>query len=194
MNLTGDKKMEHLQDIQSMNWAVDKAHSKIGFTARHMVISQVHGQFDSFNVTAESNGENFEDSKVQVEIDVASINTGIADRDNHLRSADFFDVEKYPKIYFKSKSLKVVDEEDFKLIGDLTIKDITKEVELDVEFGGQVVDPWGNNRVGFRISGKVDRFDFDLKWNNLIETGGAVVGKTIKFDCDIELINNDNNK
>jgi|SRR5690554_3542187 polyisoprenoid-binding protein YceI len=186
--------MEQLHDIQTMDWVVDKAHSKIGFTARHMVVSQVHGQFDSFNVTAQSNGENFEDSAVQVEIDAASVNTGIADRDNHLRSADFFDVEKYPKITFKSKSLKVVDEENFKLVGDLTIKDVTKEVELDVEYGGKVKDPWGNNRVGFRLTGKLDRFDFNLKWNNLIETGGAVVGKTIKLDIDIELINNDNNK
>jgi polyisoprenoid-binding protein YceI len=185
--------MEATKEIQSLNWDVDYAHSKIGFSARHMIISEVHGQFDSYKLNIESIGDNFEDNKVEVEIDSKSINTGIPDRDNHLKSADFFDVENYPVITFRSKSIKKIDDENFKLIGNLTIKNIIKEIELDLNYGGKIVDPWGNNRIGFNITGNVNRFDYDLKWNALIETGGAVVGKTIKLSSDLEIISKPTN-
>ncbi|MFO7447834.1 MAG: YceI family protein [Ignavibacteriaceae bacterium] len=184
--------MDDLKEVQTQTWSVDKAHSKMVFAARHMVISEVQGQFDSYDIRISQTGDKVEDKNIEVEIDVNSINTGNPDRDNHLKSTDFFESEKYPKIIFKSKSIKKIDDENYKLTGDFTIKNITKELELDVSYGGQIADPWGNNRAGFAVRGSINRFDFDLKWNNLIETGGAVVGKTIKLICDIELVQPNN--
>ena len=168
-------------------WKVDTAHSKLGFSARHMVISEVEGQFRDFDINVDA-GEDFSDSEVEVTIKTASIDTGNSDRDNHLRSSDFFDAENHPEIKFVSSSLEKISDEEFKLKGDLTIRGITKPIDLDVSFGGKVKDPWGNERVGFQIEGKLNRFDYDLKWNSLMETGGAVVGKIIKLNCHVELI------
>ena len=179
--------MEALKEVQGQKWSVDHTHSKVGFSARHMVISEVIGHFNAFNITIDSTGDDWTESHIEIEINTNSIDTGVEDRDNHLRSADFFEAEKYPKIFFKSKSFKKIDDENFKLTGDLTIKNITNEIELDVFYGGKIVDPWGNNRAGFSVRGSLNRFDYDLKWNAFIETGGAVVGKTIKLICDIEL-------
>jgi len=169
------------------NWKVDKAHSKLGFSAKHMVIAEVEGRFTDFTLNVEAD-EDFTDSEIEVIIKAASIDTGNNDRDNHLKSPDFFDVVNYQDIKFKSKSLEKMSDEEFKLNGDLTIKEITKPIELDVTYGGKIKDPWGNERVGFRITGKLNRFDYDLKWNSLMETGGAVVGKIIKLNCHLELI------
>jgi len=129
-----------------------------------------------------------ESAEVEFSIDAGTVNTGMEDRDKHLKSPDFFDVEKFPKIYFKSTSIKKVDDETYKMMGDLTIKKLTKPVELTVTYGGQIVDPWGNLRAGYNIEGSINRFDYDLTWNNLIETGGAVVGKNVKIITDIELV------
>lgn len=173
--------------VEKSNWKVDTTHSKIGFSARHMVISQVEGQFNDFVIEANA-GDDFEDTEVEVTIKTGSIDTGVNDRDNHLRSADFFDAEKHPEIKFKSSSIEKINDEEFKLKGDLTIRDIKNPIELSVIYGGMIKDPWGNQRAGFQIEGKLDRFDYNLKWNSLMETGGAVVGKTIKINCHIELI------
>jgi polyisoprenoid-binding protein YceI len=178
--------MAELKDVQQQTWVLDQAHSKIGFSAKHMVISNVRGQFDSYKVEVKSAGPNLEDKEVYVEIDANSINTGVEARDQHLKTPDFFEAEKYPKITFKSKSIKKIDEENYKLTGDFTIRDITKELELDLEYGGQIKDPWGNERIGLSLKGSIDRFDYNLKWNSLIETGGAVVGKTIKLNIEVE--------
>jgi polyisoprenoid-binding protein YceI len=168
-------------------WALDPAHTKIQFTARHLIISEVAGHFNKFDVNVTA-GNDFLDSEVEVTIDVNSIDTGIGDRDNHLKSADFFEAEKFPQIKFKSTKVEKVDDEEFKLFGNFTIRDITKPIELKVVYGGTIKDPWGKTRAGFKVLGSIDRFDYDLKWNALIETGGAVVGKKINLVCDVELV------
>jgi polyisoprenoid-binding protein YceI len=168
-------------------WALDPAHTKIQFSARHLIISEVTGHFNKFDVNVTA-GKDFLDSEAEVTIDVNSIDTGIGDRDNHLKSADFFEAEKFPQIKFKSTKVEKVDDEEFKLFGDFTIRDITKPIELKVIYGGTITDPWGKTRAGFKVLGSIDRFDYDLKWNALIETGGAVVGKKINLVIDVELV------
>ncbi|GIV33354.1 MAG: polyisoprenoid-binding protein [Chitinophagales bacterium] len=177
-----------VMQAQSTKWVFDKSHSKIGFEATHMVISKVQGNFTSYEGTVLSDKPDFTDAKIDFTIDVASINTENEQRDNHLRSDDFFNAEKYPKITFKGKSLKKVSDNQYKLSGDLTIRDVTKPVELDVTYGGTVKDPWGNTRAGFHVKGVIDRFDYNLKWNAALETGGLVVGREIVINCPIELI------
>ena len=174
--------------LKSQLWNIDEVHSKIRFSARHMVISEVEGQFNKFNFSFANDGDDLTTSQIELTIYTNSVDTQNTDRDNHLRSADFFDVEKFPEIKFKAISVKKLDDVKYKLIGDLTIKGITKPIELDIIYGGQIKDPWGNTRAGYNIKGSLNRFDYDLKWNSLIETGGAVVGKTININCDIEIV------
>ncbi len=169
-------------------WSFDKAHSKVQFKVTHMVISEVTGQFKNYDGTVEATKEDFTDAKINFTIDVNSIDTDNEQRDNHLKSDDFFNAEKYPKITFISKSFKKVGNNKFKLTGDLTIRDITKQVDLDVIYNGTVKDPWGNIRAGFKVTGRVNRFDFGLKWNALLELGGAVVDKDVDIIIDVELI------
>ncbi len=177
----------NVDSLVRSNWKVDPAHSKLGFSAKHMVIAEIEGRFKDFDIIVEA-GEDFTDSKIEVIIKAGSIDTGNNDRDNHLKSPDFFDVESYQDIKFKSRSLEKISDDEFKLKGNLTIKGVTKPIELDITYGGKIKDPWGNERVGFLITGKLNRFDYDLKWNNLMETGGAIVGKIIKLNCHLELI------
>jgi polyisoprenoid-binding protein YceI len=152
-----------------------------------MVIAEVEGQFKDFDINVDA-GEDFTDSEIEVTIKTASIDTGNTDRDNHLKSPDFFDAANYPEIKFVSSSLERISDEEFKLKGNLTIRGIPKPIELDVTYGGRIKDPWGNDRVGFQVQGKINRFDYDLKWNSLMETGSAVVDKIIKLVCQVELI------
>lgn len=173
-------------DVKKVLWNLDKTHSKLQFSARHMIIAEVAGHFNNFDVTIKAD-DDFLESEAEVTIDVKSIDTGITDRDNHLKSSDFFDVENYPQITFKSTKVEKVDDETFKLYGDFTIRNITRPLVLDVTYGGTIKDPWGFTRAGFKIQGKINRFDYDLKWNAFMETGGAVVGKNINITCDIEL-------
>jgi polyisoprenoid-binding protein YceI len=169
-------------------WKLDPSHSRLEFSARHMVIASVKGHFNSFDVNVRTEGDDFKTGEIDVTIDASSIDTGIADRDNHLKSDDFFNTEKYGEITFRGSSVRQTDEDNYVVLGYLTIRGISKPVELNVEFGGIVNDPWGNVRTGFSLSGSIDRFDYDLKWNALMETGGAIVGKTIKINADIELV------
>ena len=168
-------------------WTADKAHSKIQFSVTHLIISEVTGQFKSFDADVESSKDDFTDAKIQFSADVNSIDTDNEDRDKHLKSDDFFNAEKFPKITFKGKSFKKVDAKNYKLTGDFTIRDITKEITLDVVFNGTVKDPWGNTKAGFKIKGEINRLDYNLKWNTLMEAGGAVVGKTVTMIVDLEL-------
>ena len=176
-----------VDNLVKSSWKVDTAHTKLGFSARHMVISEVEGQFKEFDVKVDA-GEDFTDSEIEVTIKTASIETVDSDRDNHLKSPDFFDAVNHPEMKFVSSSIEKTGDEDFKLKGDLIIRSISKPIVLDVTYGGKIKDPWGNERAGFQVEGKLNRFDYDLKWNNLMETGGAVVGKIIKLKCYIELI------
>lgn len=168
-------------------WTVDKAHTKVQFSVAHMVISDVTGNFKNFDAYLETNGDDFENAKVDFWADVNSINTENEGRDKHLKSDDFFNAEKFPKIIFKGKSMKKTGDGKYQLVGDFTMRDVTKEITLDVAYRGMVKDSWGNIKAGFKITGEVNRFDYNLKWNGLVETGGLVVGKTVSLLIDIEL-------
>lgn len=169
-------------------WKLDPAHSDILFSVRHMVIAEVTGRFREFEGTLYQRNTDFSESTVEATIRTASIDTSVADRDNHLRSADFFDVEKYPTMTFKSTSLKKIGEDHFELTGDLTIRNVTKPVTLDVRYMGQAVDPWGNLRAGFKATGTIDRYEYGLQWNQALETGGLLVGKTINITLNLQFI------
>ncbi len=153
-----------------------------------MVISETKGSFDNYKLNVETNGTDFTNARIELEIDTNSINTNMTDRDNHLRSADFFDVAQFPTIRFISTSFEKINDEDYKLSGDITIKGITKPIDFKINYGGQIVDPWGNLRAGFKLESTIDRFDFGLTWNSLLEAGSAVVGKKVKLEATIEVI------
>ncbi|MCL4551187.1 MAG: YceI family protein [Bacteroidetes bacterium] len=168
-------------------WMIDKAHSKVQFSATHLIISEVTGEFKNFDGSIETNGDDFSNAKVNFTIDVSSISTDNEQRDNHLKSDDFFNAQKFPKMTFVGKSMQRVGDNKYKLVGDLTIRDITKQITLDVTYNGTVKDPWGNTKAGFKITGELNRFDYNLKWNVLMEAGGAVVGKMIGITINLEL-------
>lgn len=167
-------------------WNLDPAHSSADFTVRHMMVTNVRGSFGNLSGTINFDPENPGASSVEATIDVATINTGVEDRDNHLRSADFFEVEKYPNITFKSTDVKVTGDNSAKITGDLTIRDVTNPVVLDVDFLGQGGSPFGDTRAGFEATTKIDREAFGLTWNQALETGGVLVGKDIKVSLDIQ--------
>lgn len=173
--------------LAQTKWAFDKVHSKVEFSVSHLVISEVSGFFKSFDGTVEATKDDFSDAKIDFSVDINSIDTDNQNRDGHLKSDDFFNAEKFPKMIFKGKSLKKVGKNKYKLTGDLTIRDITKSITLDVVYNGTVKDPWGNTKAGFKVKGTVNRFDYGLKWNTLMETGGAVVGKDVEIKVDLEL-------
>ncbi|MCZ7556694.1 MAG: YceI family protein [Bacteroidia bacterium] len=168
-------------------WTFDKSHTNIGFNVTHLVISEVDGFFKTFDGSITTKGDSFDNATIEFSVDIASIDTDNEKRDQHLKSDDFFNAEKYPKMTFKSTSMKKSGKNTYKLIGDLTIRDKTKRVELDVRHNGTVQDPWGNTKAGFKITGKINRFDYDLKWNTLTEAGGAVVGKDVRLNLNVQL-------
>jgi polyisoprenoid-binding protein YceI len=170
------------------NWKIDPNHSHVEFKAKHMMISTVRGQFAKFDGVVEFDLDHPENTSATISIDAASLNTGVADRDNHLRSADFFEVEKYPTLDFVSRRVEVTGPDTAKLIGDLTIKDITREVVLNVEFAGIAQSPWGATQVGFNASTKVNRKDWNLTWNVALETGGWLVGDDVTINIELELV------
>jgi polyisoprenoid-binding protein YceI len=168
-------------------WNLDKSHSAVKFGVKHLVVSETEGAFKLFAGTVKSKDDTFADAQIEFTVDVASINSDDEKRDGHLKSDDFFNVEKFPQMKFVSKSFKKAGKGKYKLIGDLTIRDITKTVVFDVDFGGVAKDPWGNTKAGFKASTTINRFDYNLKWNTMLEAGGAVVGKEVKIVANIEL-------
>ena len=170
----------------STKFIADPSHSEIEFKVKHLMISTVKGKFEKFDVVAE--GDDIFSSTITATIDTASINTNSTDRDNHLRSADFFESEKYPQMIFKSKSFTKKGGDEYTLTGDLTIKDITKEVVVDVEYGGTMTDPWGNVKHGFSLDTKFNRKDFGLNWNAALEAGGVMVSDEVKVHGEIQLL------
>ena len=177
------------QSIQPAEWKIDPAHSAAHFSVRHLMISNVRGEFTKISGKASLNPATPAASTIDVEIDAASLNTREPQRDEHLRSADFFDVVKYPKLTFRSKQIEKLGEERYKVTGDLTIHGVTKDVVLDVEGPTPAVkDPWGNTRVGIEATTKLNRKDFGLVWNALTETGGVMVGDEVKINIEAELI------
>jgi polyisoprenoid-binding protein YceI len=171
-----------------MSWQIDPAHSHVGFSVRHMMISKVRGQFERFSGTVELDENDVTRSSVEVQIEAASINTRDSQRDAHLRSADFLNAEQYPYLIFKSKRVEQIDATHGRIIGDLTIRDVTREVVLDVEYAGQSKSPWGTISAGFNARTTINRKDWGLTWNVALETGGVLVGEDITINIEIELV------
>ena len=170
------------------NWLLDKAHSEIGFKVRHLMISNVKGSFKSFDATITTTLKDFTTAAIDLWIDVSSIDSGDKDRDGHLMSGDFFNVEIFRQILFKSSSIGQADKDgNHELSGELTMTGITKTVKLNVEFGGVVKDPWGNEKAGFTVTGKINRKDWELTWNAPLETGGILVSEDVTISCEVEL-------
>ena len=172
--------------MENTTWSLDPAHSEVQFKIKHLVISTVTGTFKVFGGSVVSNGEDFENSTINFSIDTNSIDTNQADRDGHLKSDDFFASEKYSTINFSSTAIVKVSETEFKLTGNLTIRDVTKSVTLDAELGGIMVDPYGNTKVGFEVNGKINRKDFGLTWSAVTEAGGVVVSDEVKLHINVQ--------
>jgi polyisoprenoid-binding protein YceI len=171
-----------------MKWAIDPNHSTVTFSIRHMM-TRVRGEMKIKDGWIESDHEDPSGASVAVVLDASTINTGVEARDNHLRSPDGnFDVANYPTITFKSKRIEGKDRSNFKVIGDVTIHGITKEVALNASFSGEAKDPWGNRRVGFAADTTLNRKDFNLTWNQTLETGGFLLGDDVKLDIDVEAL------
>ncbi len=170
-----------------MSWKIDPAHSQVTFSIRHMMISNVHGRFEDFTGDVDFRENDPKNSSVDVKIDAASINTREPKRDGHLRSPDFLNAEQYPYLTFKSKRIEPVDENHAKIVGDLTIRDITQEVVLDTEYAGQS-KMWGSTSAGFSASTRINRKNWDLNWNQLLESGGLLVGDDIAINIDLEIV------
>ena len=173
--------MTSIHDLPAGTWTVDPAHSELGFVARHLMVTKVRGQFKEFEGTVKV-GDDITDSQVTAVAQLASVDTGSADRDTHLRSADFFDVENNPTMSFTSTE---VTEDSLK--GDLTIKGVTKPVTFDLEFTGLATDPWGNEKAGFEATTEINRKDWGLEWNVALEGGGVLVSEKVKLNLDIQL-------
>ena len=167
-------------------WAIDPTHSEIGFKVKHMMFTNVSGKFNQFEATIENDEDAFETSQINFSADVNSIDTANDDRDNHLKGTDFFDVENFAKLTFVSTSVKKVTAVEYQIIGDLTIKGITKSIALEAEYGSPIKDPWGNTKIGLSLTGKINRKDFGLTWNAALETGGVLVGEDIKLAIEAQ--------
>lgn len=167
---------------------IDPAHSEIEFKVKHLMITTVTGKFTTFDATMESNEADFSDAKISFTADVNSINTGNEQRDAHLKSDDFFNAEQFPTIKFVSTGIKKLSDTDYELTGDLTIRDVTQNITLNVTYGGTMVDPWGQTKAGFEISGKINRKDFGLKWSVTTEAGGVVVSDEVKLLLNVQMV------
>jgi polyisoprenoid-binding protein YceI len=177
-----NQNLENMSNAKT-SWVLDPTHSEVQFKVKHLMITNVTGSFTSYDVKVETEGIDFATASINFSANVASISTANEQRDAHLKSADFFDAEKFATISFVAT--KYADE---KLTGNLTIKDVTKSVTLDVDFGGISKDPWGNAKAGFSVSGKINRKDFGLGWNAPLETGGVLVSEEVKINCEIQLV------
>lgn len=172
----------------SADWELDPAHSSISFSVRHMVVSKTKGHFNDFTGIAAFDAKDFSNGEVTFNVKMSSIDTDNQKRDKHLKSADFFDVEKYSEMKFKSKKISNIENRNFRLIGDLTIKDVTKEVTFLCEYYGEVNDPMGNTRTGFSAKSKINRQDFNITWSKVMETGGLIVGDEVNIELEVEWI------
>ncbi|WP_266367668.1 YceI family protein [Tellurirhabdus rosea] len=168
-------------------WAIDPTHSEILFKIRHLMVSNVTGNFSAFEGTVETTGDDFENAVVRFSADIASISTNMEQRDAHLKSADFFDAENHPKLTFVSTSMKKVDDDTYEVTGDLSIRGVTKSVKLKAEYGGQMVDFYGNTKAGFEITGKINRKEFGLSWDAVTEAGGVVVSDEVRLILNVQV-------
>ena len=180
--------MSSTQTATATKWVLDAAHSEITFKVKHMMVSNVSGSFDEYSVDADINQDDFTQSNVKFSAKTATVNTGNTDRDNHLRSADFFDADNYPEMVFTSTSIERVSDEQYKMTGNLAIRGTEKPVTFNVEIGGFCKDPWGNNKAGFTISGKINRKEWGLNWNAALEAGGVLVAEDVRINCEVQLM------
>ena len=180
--------VQTVQPQTTSAWVIDPVHSSVEFAVRHMVIATVRGRFAKFQIQADFDETRPENVRVLGTADTASVDTGEAKRDEHLRSPDFFDAANFPQISFKSRRVEPRGGDKYRLVGDLTIRGTTREVPFDVTFAGIAKDPWGNQRAGFTATATLDRKDFGLKWNVPLEAGGVLVGDAIKVNVEVELI------
>jgi polyisoprenoid-binding protein YceI len=172
-------------------WELDSTHSSVEFSVKHMMMTTVRGRFKEISATLTADEEHPEGCCVEVAMKTASIDTGMPDRDAHLRSAEFFDAEHYPEITFKSKRLEgdfAREGDRFRMVGDLTIRDTTMELTLDCEFAGRGRDPWGKDRAGFTARGEIDRREWGLKWNQMLETGGVLVANKVRIEAEVQFV------
>ncbi|HEV2853930.1 MAG TPA: YceI family protein [Thermoanaerobaculia bacterium] len=179
--------------LRADTFAIDPGHSEVGFLVRHLV-SQTRGRFNDFSGTVNLDPKNLTSSSVELKIKAASIDTNMPDRDKHLRSADFFDAEKFPEITFKSKSIKATGKDTYNVTGTLTMHGVSKEVTLPVTYLGQAKDPWGNTRAGFETSTTLNRKDFGIVWNKAVDNGGVLLGDDVKVDINLETVKKDDTK
>ncbi len=169
-------------------YKIDAAHSDVVFKVKHLMISTASGQFKKFDATLIAEKEDLSDAQITFEADIDSVDTKNEQRDAHLKGDDFFNAEQFPKMTFKSTGIKKLSDEEYTLTGDLTIRDVTKSVELKVEYNGATKDPWGFERLGFEVNGKINRKDFGLKWSAVTEAGGLVVADDVKLALNIEMV------
>jgi polyisoprenoid-binding protein YceI len=173
--------------MATVKWVLDPTHSELQFKVKHLMITTITGNMKSFSATLAAEGEDFDHSEITFKGDINSLDTGNTDRDNHLKSADFFDGEQFPHIEFESKSVEK-EGSDYLIKGDLTIKGQTKPVHLTAEFGGIATDPWGNTKAGFTLNGKINRTDFGLTWNTAIEGGGVMVSEEVRLSAELQFV------
>lgn len=173
--------------MTTTKWTLDPTHSELQFKVKHLMITTVTGNLKSFSAELESEGDDFSNANISFKGEISSLETGNTDRDNHLKSGDFFDIEKYPEMSFKATTVEK-DGSDYIVKGDLTIKDVTKPIKLNAEFGGIATDPWGNTKAGFTIAGKINRVDFGLTWNAALETGGVMVSEEVRILGELQFV------
>jgi polyisoprenoid-binding protein YceI len=174
--------------MTNTKWVIDPIHSEIGFKIKHLMITNVSGKFDQFEAQVQTENEDFATAQIEASIKTASINTNNLQRDEHLRNSDFFEVEKHPDILFTSTKIDKIDNDNFLLQGNLTLKGVTKPVRWNVEYSGTTKDPWGGERAGFIITGKIKRNEFGLSFNAALETGGVVLGEEVKIYSEVQLV------
>jgi polyisoprenoid-binding protein YceI len=177
-----------METQETTKWTIDPAHSSVGFKVKHLMISNVQGSFKEFDGVAVTKGNDFSTASISLSIKTSSIDTEATDRDNHLKSPDFFDASNFPTITLDGTKLRDLGDDTYELTGDLVMKGISKKVIMSVEYGGLMTDPWGNVKAGFSISGKLNRKDWGLNWNAALEAGGVLVGDEIKIVGDVQLI------
>lgn len=174
--------------MERTKWVLDPTHSELGFKIRHLMISNVSGVFKSFTVEMETESTDWRTGEINVTVDMTSISTNNHQRDAHLQNSDFFEVEKYPDMKFTSSKVEKVDSNTYVLHGDLLMKGVTKPINLNVEFNGMTKDPWGNEKAGFLVTGKINRSDWGVNFNAALETGGVVLGEDVRINSEIQLI------
>ena len=173
---------------QNTNWKLDKAHSSIGFSVDHLIISETVGKFNDYTLDVKSDKADFSDAKFNITIKTKSIDTDHDDRDKHLKSEDFFNIKKYPEIIFKGEEFKKISDIKYIVIGELTMQGVTKKIEFEAKFGGIIKDPWGGRRAGLKLWGEIDRYEFGLKYNSTLEAGGLTIGQMVRVECRLELV------